>query len=392
MATREAFAEQLFATGELESATFRNADLDANASRIVISCGRGSFGALPADATVVWCEVWISLDSGVTWRKWCGFSTQGGARTTTGGVTLQRSSMGYFLPGAGDARRRVRVRIRTARALVTDVRIDTDDRGLWSTGAPPASVAYDAGADTSNGTGTNSLTVSATIAANDDRLLVAHVGINSFPASEISPGITSVVFNTTETMTQVSYDVHSDSPNNVAAATYARVAPTATTANVVLTLGGTMDRVHLGWSSYYGVDQATPYGTLGKTTNGTGTAVTGSCTGVADGMSTGYAFVAWSTGATSITDDAGHTPRWEEDAFGTFCSASMGTRAGAGSNAFAWTIAGSGSAQWITHSLPLNPVSAAGGHPAQRRTGMVRRGGRPVEIGREGGFVMRRAA
>lgn len=142
-------------------------------------------------------------------------------------------------------------------------------------------VAIDTSAITSQTTAQSSITRSITVASNSNRCLYAFVYCTN------SVTISSVVFNTSESMTEV-FNVAQGSDR---LALYRLKNPTATTANVVATFSGDSDSESvLNVISLYNVDQTTSEGTARTDKAGSsGDRRLIGCAGYADGLTIGAA-------------------------------------------------------------------------------------------------------
>lgn len=118
-------------------------------------------------------------------------------------------------------------------------------------GGPPAYVSGNGAASSSGGT---SASVSITPSGSNRYLLVA---INSYG---VSSNPSSVVFNTSESLTLLNGGQFFDSGGRFSV--WRLINPTATTANVVVTFGGTVVEYSIAVAVYSGVNQTTPESTV----------------------------------------------------------------------------------------------------------------------------------
>jgi hypothetical protein len=199
-------------------------------------------------------------------------------------------------------------------------------------------------------------TQSLTIAADADRILVASCGVDD---NEDSNPTFGAVFNTTETCTNIaSLTVDVTGGQDLFLDMRRRIAPTATTADLVFSGVLTAHRVFFGWTVLYGVHQTTPEGTVGYGSAITGDTHTGSCTGAADGMSLGFCFLL-RTSSPTITDGGTQTARTETEGINARCAGSLATLSGSGANDFSWTSAGGTMQGWGVVAMPFQPSAAA---------------------------------
>jgi hypothetical protein len=338
---------------------------------VALSCDRAAFGALPLGEHVADLELWVSQDAGATWRFECSLQVAGGTYKNPDGSDVERAEFyGHWMSGKDNPDRRLKTVLVAHRPLTTSVRLDTGEGTEPSGRLPPGSVAH-AQSGSTGSTGATGFTQSLTIAADADRCLLAFFGVDDNEDSNPTPAAT---FNTTETLTAGTalhtYDIPS-SGQDVHISVLKRIAPSATTADLVFSGVLTAHRVFYGWSVAYNVDQTTPLGTAGTNGSNTGETITASCTGVTDGMAFGIAFYLRS-GSPTIADGGGQTARTETEGINSRVCGSVATIDGSGTLNFEWTGAGGGSTQgWVVVATPLNPAAAAGAPAFLRRPSLM---------------------
>lgn len=348
----EVFAERVYARGEIESLSIA---MPGPENEIAVRLDRSGLAGLP-DEPVARVEVWYALD-GTTWKFHCAFDLNGGEAKNprTGEVVTHAEIWGNWLPGRDVAARRVRLRLRTHRVIRCSVTFTAAVGAEPPPRQPPASVAHALAG--SNGTsGVTGVTQSITVAGDANRLLLAFTGVDDNESADPIPVIT---FNTTETTTEVAtLLVDVPGSQDVHMRVHRRIAPSATTANLVWAGMSAPHRWFYGWCVAYNVDQTTPEGTEGTNTATSGDALSGSCTGVTDGLAYGFACILRSSSPT-IADAGGQTARTEKEGIASRVAGSIATIAGSGTLNFAWSAAGGTTQGWGVIALPLNPASAA---------------------------------
>lgn len=384
MATRTAFAEQDFAAGERESATFDVADSDGFVAAVLDG---DDLAALPAGADVLGLTVHVSLDGGTTWEEWCGATVRGGTKRDKIGRVDNVSAVSRRLPAVPG--RKVRVRLDARRALRAAVAVVTGaPGGAASSSERHNSVTFDAAAST-QGKNVGSLTVGITVANQANRVLLA----DGILDDGVSMDWSGCVFNTTETMTEWAQTADADTGGGVGwAIRYRLAAPSVTTANVVMSYTGTAYNAALLVTGYYGAHQSdfdTPETSVGTTTDPSET-----CAGYDGGIAVAVFYAGNNNFAEVSLSSTDGTQRAVEDTSESSLDVSAGivlTEDGsAGGNSLAADA--TGHAIWAALMVCLKPA-AADGQPTVRRLALAGRGGhRPVEVGRHGGAVMRRAA
>ena len=196
---------------------------------------------------------------------------------------------------------------------------------------------FDAG--TGAGASSTSLTTALTIAANSNRVL--YVFINDLTQT----GVTSVVWNTTESLTQIASGTFNTAGDNWFL--YRLINPTATTANVVSTFpGAAAAHSHL-LASYYDTDQTTPNDTEDEA-EGSGTAAQNTVTSATG--DTCLAFIAVA-GSSTLAPASGETER--VDTGGTTALYEL-----AGGASLSFDITLGTSRAWVVVGLNLNAVAA----------------------------------
>lgn len=156
-------------------------------------------------------------------------------------------------------------------------------------------VSIDTSASNSGAT-VSSLSCAITVASNRDRCLIVFVVSGSSSAITVS----SVNWNTSEGLTQI-FTVAGGSFGRISA--YRLLNPTATAANVVVTLSGSAGHVYVSAHSLYGVDQTTPVGTARTTSATTGNDPwVGIDGGLAGGIAIGCGYRLTASAGTTIAD------------------------------------------------------------------------------------------
>lgn len=115
-----------------------------------------------------------------------------------------------------------------------------------------ADITYDAGSEGTSDLGT-SVTNSHTVANQSNRIMICGITREEFGTNR---SISSVVFNTSETMTSATGVTTADGNNKVDI--YYLLNPTATTANVVATFSGQVSAAAMACDTYYNVAQQAP--------------------------------------------------------------------------------------------------------------------------------------
>src|SRR3990167_7517601 len=193
----------------------------------------------------------------------------------------------------------------------------------------------------------SSHTVALTIAASSSRVLCAFVGD---PAQN---GVSAITWNTSEVPALLASGTYNAAGDNWYL--YRLIAPTAATANLVVTYGGTSNHTLL-IASFYDCDQTTPDDGADEA-EGSGTAMqntVASATGdlaVAFGVSTGTSTFAPASGESEIIDSA--------------VAGAAYTLAGAATVSFDITLGTS--RPWVCVGLNLNAVAAAADPPPGTR-------------------------
>ncbi len=168
----------------------------------------------------------------------------------------------------------------------------------------------------------------------------------------------SVVFNTTESLTFVTWRDFDSAGLQAHAELWKLVNPTATSANVVFTLTGAT-AVSVGCIAFSDVDQTTPFGTVsdnGARSN-TASVDVASATGelVMDVMS-------MRVGTTGITAGAGQTNYIEQVSGAGAGNVTLGlsTEAGATTTAMTWTVDDTTAKSWASIGVSVKPVGGGG--------------------------------
>lgn len=197
-------------------------------------------------------------------------------------------------------------------------------------------------ANSVSGASVSSVTISGfTVASGSDRILIVGVGHR---ANTIS--VSGITWNTSESFTLISGSNATNSLSDVWL--YKLLAPTETTADVVVSFSASATFANAGVMYITGVDQTTPHGTAAIGAGESGTTATATVTTAAGELVVDVVFV----GATAVTVGANQTSRWEID---STRSAGGSTQDGADGGVMTWTLA---SDDWAIAAVPLKPVSA----------------------------------
>lgn len=187
-------------------------------------------------------------------------------------------------------------------------------------------------------TGTTNITIALTIGANSNRVLYCVYNDTS------QAGITSITWNTSETLTQIASGQY-----NTAAADwylYRLLAPTATTADLVVVKGGAGQALA---ASVYDTDQTTPNDAEDEA-EGSGTAAQNTVASATGDL--GLAFCG-SEGTTTFAVASGETERVNVANRGI-----IATLDGAASLSFDFTLGTS--RPWFVLGMNINAVAAGG--------------------------------
>ena len=278
----------------------------------------------------------------------------------------------------------------------------------YATGRIKTRLAIDAAAQEA-WTGTLAITQdnvsSALTAASSTTLTFAHtigIGSNGILLVEVAikgaNPVTSVTYGGTALTLVGSLN---DPANQVRSELWYLKAPTAGTANIVVTLPSVKMFV-AGGTSFFGVDQTTPLGTA-ATANGSGGSPTVTVASSAGELVIDAPAV---HAASSATVGAGQTQLWGQrtgTAGGDVWGGSS-SEAGAASVVMSWTTSGSGAGEWATIAVPLKPAASTfsvsgtvyedvnyGGGAGRDRassSGVVRSGARVELYGSAGAYVI----
>lgn len=212
------------------------------------------------------------------------------------------------------------------------------------------------------GTLASSLTFAIT-PSGSDRYLACGVAVQ-----DTSKTVSSITFNGTALTKLTSID-NTDDPGRQSRAEYwYLIAPSATTANVVVTLSSAT-AVAAGCISFTGVDQSAPHGTPASAKGD------GASTSVSVSSTTGELVVDVTSirvGTTTITAGAGQTERVEQESTtGAGCPSAcpgagnatlgMSSEDGATTTTMSWAVDDSLSKAWTAIGVALKPVSVGGG-------------------------------
>ena len=215
--------------------------------------------------------------------------------------------------------------------------------------APPAwaAVTVDANSTGASATGTT-VTIAHTVSGTNTYILVG-CGFNTGGATTIS----SVTWNTSENLTQIGTRPRT---GTIATDLWGLVAPTATTANIVVTKSASGVDSVCKVVSFNGVDQSTPIGTSNQ---GTGTAAAPSIAVTSSAGELVVDVLGWRTNATpTATPDGSQTAIGTQQSCvtSTNCRVHMSYETAAGaSTTMSWTETLDQSAQV---GVPLKPAAA----------------------------------
>lgn len=184
-----------------------------------------------------------------------------------------------------------------------------------------------------NAGNTSTLTISHTPGAGSDRVMFACYWLRKDDHTAITGS--TVVFNTSESLTQIFTVAHSADAGFVAEV-WRLVNPTNTTANVVLTAStstGPQGFLHGGIITLNGVDRISPNRTVHSTEPAdAATTLSDTCTSAVNDMVIGFA----QTFSGVLNTDAGQTERWNQTPDADYVQAGS-TKAGASSVTSTWT-------------------------------------------------------
>lgn len=271
-------------------------------NRVAVLISRGDGISTMSPGRVGWLRIEYRTPLG-NWLELAACSIEGGD-ILPGPKAPQFTGVFTHLPGRSRLTREVRVVLETAVDLSAEILIQTDATAEKDPDGPepPGSVAYDGG---NSATALASATVSVssfTVSNNSNRCLIGVVGANN---SAGAPGtVSSFTWNTSENLTQItSWDVTQTDTENWG---YYLLAPTATTANLSVTLSASVSRLMLGAVSLYNVNQSTPFGTIQSAQGTTGTIAAVGCAGHTDGMSLSFLFGKTEGASLTVASHAGY--------------------------------------------------------------------------------------
>ena len=229
-----------------------------------------------------------------------------------------------------------------------------------------------AGSSTSSGTTTasTSLSWSHTVAAGANRILVVSVGVNGD-----STNISGVTYGG-QALTRLG-TASKGGGGGVKNELWYLVAPTVGTANVVVTTGASVSIV-AGATTYYGVDQATPYGPA-YAVGDSGNTITGPTVTSTVGELVVDSVVI--RDRSILTAGAGQTAMWTRTASGAQnLHGGSSTEPGAASVPMTWTAGGTGSGagDWAIVAAALRPAPVA--PVVTVPSGLVTRGDTPLTL------------
>lgn len=212
---------------------------------------------------------------------------------------------------------------------------------LWDEDA----ISYDTTSTTSGVD--SSFTFSHSTASNGNRLLIVAI---SWQSNTVT--VSSVTYNSVS-MTSVgaSIDLTSTDPD-IHTQLFRLIAPSTGANNVVVTFSGSTN-AEISSSTFYGVNQTTPLGTLGGASSNGSSTVTVDITNASGDFVIDSANYGDST--ETLTPGAGQTERWEINANSTVAAGSTEI-ATFGTTTMSWTGSGDG-APWVTTGVPIKPIT-----------------------------------
>jgi hypothetical protein len=186
--------------------------------------------------------------------------------------------------------------------------------------------------NSTNATGTNSITLGITVAAGSDRCLDLDIEwSDGTPATISSVTVNGSATGVTHIVTAAGAGLFSQ---YLRASKYQLVAPATGAQNVVVTFGASQGEMQLGCTQLTGVDQTTPVRDSDSTTGDDATAgpltlTTVSGDYVSDGFN-GGAFTGLNN--PTITFGAGQTSRWQDTALASIIQAGGSSKTAAGAS------------------------------------------------------------
>lgn len=221
----------------------------------------------------------------------------------------------------------------TTATLRTTSPTDTITTGSTTTGS------------TSSGT---SVTFAHTPGSGNNRLLLVSVALGGTTNSNNAGTVTGVTFGGTA-MTLVGTRTSSA----IKVYLYSLVNPSSAAGNVVVSVSGASS-IYAGATTFNNVDQATPLGTLGSTTAGSGTSGSVTVSSSADQLV--YSLGAWDEGTSnqSIAVGSGQSELFKGTGF-NYVSVAATTKAGASSVTNSFTAGNS--QEWAILAVPIRPAT-----------------------------------
>lgn len=179
-----------------------------------------------------------------------------------------------------------------------------------------------------------------------------YLGVSQWKASDTQP---TAKFNTTETFVVHDNVTIAEAPGTRRVTVLKLVNPTATTANIVITWATAVDEAVCGATSWFGVDQVTPFGTAVKA-SGTAASSTVNVTGTASDITHDTISA---DGSAAVGATPNRTQRWRAiAAANTTEGAGQSTAGTGGSVAHTWsTLVGGGSAVFTHIGIPILQAS-----------------------------------
>ncbi|KKN03769.1 hypothetical protein LCGC14_1104320 [marine sediment metagenome] len=281
----------------------------------------------------LWETIQVAQERDEVWEDW----------SLGLGETKQETGRGYFFSNGFDASVRGALRLAPFYHNLNNTALTTEP-GYFMEGTETSgsTLTYDAA---SSGTGDDvsgqdAVTVAHTVASNAARLLLVGISADILTSGGIqgvkyAGGSLTRLAHTQFASGQVSFWYLLD--------------PATGSNNIVVSLLGTATRdVVVGATSWYGVNQDAPFGTL-VATNGTGTAVTATVVTAAGEQVADVVFV---NGARTSSAGANQTERWDAS---EAISGNGSTQAGSDGGVMSSTL--SSSAGWGQLAVPIKPAS-----------------------------------
>lgn len=248
-----AIADAVHTAGDYTSAVF---DVPQTTTRIGAAIERKNWNATEnQDAVRLIVEV---SRNGTVWTDAGQVIAKGGTSTDRLGNTQPETVMVQRLPKPEQQQLlTARVQFRAMRRVEGTISLIFDDAPLPPTGQAHHSVTYAADSE-ATATAATSVTISSfTVASNTNRALF--IGVASWDATVGDSAVSGVTWNGSATGA-AAVGTHESDTNR--ATIWRVINPTATTANVVVSMGGNCSEIGANVLSVYDVHQTTPAGTM----------------------------------------------------------------------------------------------------------------------------------